>query len=735
MLLRAPRTGLDEPVLLAFGQDAFLAAWDETEDVAEGPLSVFFDGTLATRRRASTRLRVADRTRFIVAARAPEGYAGTFELRRDGIVLARLALDAVEPDPAVLVEALEPAARARVLAFILGAVRSALRPESGRHARFCRELACAVCPGEPITALAKARLTDGAMLYASPAPQGLGAVSSVHILESGRVRDCTFLPALAASSDGLSLFLAAPPCGPSGADAVLIGTEGAAMLRLTAMPAVPPAAAAGALSPALKHYALRCLGALSDTPQAAATARALQATSTEPARVADGLVGAALEFACGCGDAGIFARGWIRDPHQIVERAEIVSPFGTADLATTWRRLPRPDLENAAKRGSSSAARPGSGAPGFIALAPVAEPLPVLQRRLRLSTPAGPVEATSAPTIIGDAEARDTVLGSVPAQLLDEQLLGDIIAPAAAALHARAMKRQGTPEVVEIGPQPAAPEVSFIIPLYRNLSFLRLQIGAFSADPELRRHAELVYVLDSPEQRADVEHLLRGLSLVTGLAFRLVVMSANFGYAGANNTGVRHARGRVLLLLNSDVVPITAGWLQTLLGALETEEDMPVGIVGPKLLFDDGSLQHAGLTFARDQDGRWYNTHYFKGYPRLWPDACVPRSVPAVTGAAMLVPRRIYEEVGGFTEDYIVGDYEDSDLCLKVRALGFDIRYEPRAELHHFERRSIRLHAGYVRTAASTYNRRLHAGRWSATMADLVQRYDGDAPDAAGRGR
>jgi hypothetical protein len=94
--------------------------------------------------------------------------------------------------------------------------------------------------------------------------------------------------------------------------------------------------------------------------------------------------------------------------------------------------------------------------------------------------------------------------------------------------------------------------------------------------------------------------------------------------------------------------------------------------------------------------------------------------VPGVTGAAMLMPRAVYEEVGGFSEDYVVGDYEDSDLCLKLRSRGYDIRYEPRAELYHFERRSISLHAGYVGTAASAYNRALHAGRWSALMEEIT---------------
>ncbi len=62
-----------------------------------------------------------------------------------------------------------------------------------------------------------------------------------------------------------------------------------------------------------------------------------------------------------------------------------------------------------------------------------------------------------------------------------------------------------------------------------------------------------------------------------------------------------------------------------------------VGAVGPKLLFDDGSIQHAGLFFQRDPDGMWLNAHYHKGMPRAWPQGCARRRVPGVTGAALLV--------------------------------------------------------------------------------------------------
>src|SRR3546814_17427083 len=75
-----------------------------------------------------------------------------------------------------------------------------------------------------------------------------------------------------------------------------------------------------------------------------------------------------------------------------------------------------------------------------------------------------------------------------------------------------------------------------------------------------------VYFLDSPEQRAELEHLLRGLHRLYDLPVTLAVMPANYGYAAANNAGAAIACGRFLALVNSDVIPTAPGWLPLLTG-------------------------------------------------------------------------------------------------------------------------------------------------------------------------
>ncbi len=119
----------------------------------------------------------------------------------------------------------------------------------------------------------------------------------------------------------------------------------------------------------------------------------------------------------------------------------------------------------------------------------------------------------------------------------------------------------------------SAPLVSIVVPLYKVLDFLRFQLSGMATDPWLAANAEVIYVLDSPEIQDETEHLLGGLHLLHGLPMKLVVMNRNGGYARACNAGARFARGSILVMLNSDVVPCEPGWLQILVAGAAGRQD------------------------------------------------------------------------------------------------------------------------------------------------------------------
>ncbi|MCA1440022.1 glycosyltransferase [Ensifer sp. IC4062] len=410
---------------------------------------------------------------------------------------------------------------------------------------------------------------------------------------------------------------------------------------------------------------------------------------------------------------GLLAGGWSHDATGILAGIDYLKEDGTAvPLDGNWYEFP------AWARGIEENSK--TDVTGFVAWLPLDQPLgALLQPRFQMRLASGAVKPlVPKPQPFEPTAQRNCILRAVPPQHAIDQAFRTILAPALQDVERRLGRTIEVDYTKDYGLPQAAPIVSIVVPLYRVLDFLRFQLSGMATDPWLTRNAEIIYVLDSPEIQAETEHLLGGFHLLHGLPMKLVVMNRNGGYARACNAGACFARGSVLVMLNSDVVPTATGWLQALIRPLM--EQKRLGAIGPKLIFEDGSLQHAGLYFARDRHGVWLNHHFHKGMPGDYAPAQVPRSVPGVTGACLVTRRDIYELVGGYTEDYVIGDYEDSDLCLKIRRCGYDIGYEPSACLYHFERRSIRRSQDYMRGVASQYNSWLHTERWNDDIVDLM---------------
>ncbi|MFM2279187.1 MAG: hypothetical protein RLZZ444_1418, partial [Pseudomonadota bacterium] len=259
-------------------------------------------------------------------------------------------------------------------------------------------------------------------------------------------------------------------------------------------------------------------------------------------------------------------------------------------------------------------------------------------------------------------------------------------------------------------------------------AFMRAQLMAFAIDPMVAADCEIVYVVDDPLIQSEVDYILGGLDYLHALDILMVTLARNGGYALANNFGVEAASGDRLVLMNSDVVPEAPGWLEPALSRLD---QLPyASVIGARLLYADHSLQHAGMFFFKLAQGYWQNMHYWKGYGRDFPEAVKEREVPAVTGALMILDRSAYRAVGGFTADYVVGDYEDSDLCLKLRERGGLCIYLPSVTLFHFERQSMASNQAQSDNGSTVFNRALHSARWSERIVELMRQF-GEVIDVA----
>lgn len=409
------------------------------------------------------------------------------------------------------------------------------------------------------------------------------------------------------------------------------------------------------------------------------------------------------------GSTGLFVAGWLHDPLDALVSVEV------QDGSLAQRRLDRvwqswPDhIDHAGRRFR------GRRFAGFLPRRPVPGIPPAPPLTITLASGAA-FRCAGLPPGTDPAARRSAVLDRLPVDLATPALVAGIFEPAAGPLNA-VVAAADRVRILDSGPARPSPAASLVIPLYGTLAFVRTQLIAFAADAFLRERAEIVFVLDDPPLEDDVRAALNGAGGTLGLTIRCVLRDSNGGFGPANNSGVAAARGAWLALVNSDVIPDGPGWLEALIAAAEAAGRHSVA--GPRLIAPDGALQHAGIAFERDERGLWANRHPGKGWPAASPFALSARRVQAVTGACMVLRRRDFLSVGGFTVDYAVGDYEDSDLCLKLARRGGRAVYVPDPPLHHAERQSISASPMH-RRGTTLYNQCLHHARWDKAIARLV---------------
>jgi GT2 family glycosyltransferase len=231
------------------------------------------------------------------------------------------------------------------------------------------------------------------------------------------------------------------------------------------------------------------------------------------------------------------------------------------------------------------------------------------------------------------------------------------------------------------------PDMSIIIPFYRDDFFL---LDHLESQRRTGANAEWIFVCDDPALLPAMTETCRARRGSMEKATKLVAPSTNVGYAAANNIGARHAAADILVFMNSDVHWRSFAPLE--LGLRLMRQDETIGAVGFMLHFEDGTLQHAGmeLQVMPELDDLMLTVHEGKGLPgREFGPAMSVREVAAVTGALMMVRRSDFGD-SVFDEAYVGGDFEDGDLCLRLRARGKKVVLVECSGLFHLERQSMR---------------------------------------------
>lgn len=227
------------------------------------------------------------------------------------------------------------------------------------------------------------------------------------------------------------------------------------------------------------------------------------------------------------------------------------------------------------------------------------------------------------------------------------------------------------------------PQISIVIPSHEHVPDLDRCIRTLYNISQYR-HFE-VLVVENGSQTVETFAYYQKLT-ETYPACKVLVYEEKgpFNFSRVCNFGARQAKGDYLLFLNNDTEAINPGWLGEMLQLAQLQD---VGAVGALLYYPDDTVQHAGVVVGLG--GYAGHSHKYaqkgaSGY--MFRQACV-QELSAVTGACLMVKRRVFEEVGGFDAGFAVA-YNDVDLCLRLRAKGYTNLFTPYAELYHHESKS-----------------------------------------------
>lgn len=282
---------------------------------------------------------------------------------------------------------------------------------------------------------------------------------------------------------------------------------------------------------------------------------------------------------------------------------------------------------------------------------------------------------------------------------------------------------------------------SIVVCLYGKHEFLFVQNALFSAVRDIADY-EFVYVSNSPELTEKLQREAAIAEHVYGLSQTLVFLPGNAGFGAANNAAVAAAESDRVLITNPDVFPRDPDWAARHAAILEGRPRAETALFGATLFYDDGSLMHAGMFFEFDiglsvrpegiSEQRLIRVeHYGKGAPPETPAYRRSREVPAITGAFMSADRRWYEKLGGFSEEYVFGHYEDADLCLKSREAGVPVWVHDLPMWHLEGKGSVR---GLAHEGGSLVNRWHFSRLWGERIAaGLTGPAPGPAPARGGR--
>ena len=260
------------------------------------------------------------------------------------------------------------------------------------------------------------------------------------------------------------------------------------------------------------------------------------------------------------------------------------------------------------------------------------------------------------------------------------------------------------------------PLVSILIPNKDHITDLEKCITSITDKTEYKNYE--IIIIENNSTEAETFAYYDKLTSDAAFKGRIKVCryEGEFNYSKINNFGAEFAAGEYYILLNNDIEVISSDWIDRMLGYCQ---DKNIGAVGCKLLYPDDTIQHCGIVIGLGG----FAGHILTGldirevayFGRLK----VQQEISAVTAACMMVDASIYEEVGGFDEEFAVA-LNDVDLCLKIRAKGKKIILDPNIQMYHYESKT----RGYEESKEQVERFKREIERFKSKWSEVIEAGD-----------
>ncbi len=225
------------------------------------------------------------------------------------------------------------------------------------------------------------------------------------------------------------------------------------------------------------------------------------------------------------------------------------------------------------------------------------------------------------------------------------------------------------------------PLVSIVIPNKDHVDDLKKCISSLY-NVNQYKNFEIIIIENNSEDKATFEYYEKLLNEYDNI--KILTWEKGFNYSSINNYGVKETKGEYLLFLNNDTEVITPDAIEEMLGCCMRDD---VGAVGAKLLYGDDTVQHAGVVIGFEGYAGHVNTGISRNDYGYMVRARISCNYSAVTAACMMTKKSLFNDVGGFDEQFVVA-CNDVDYCLKLRELNKWIVFNAFSEWYHYESKS-----------------------------------------------